>query len=266
MSRPAFLRSRAARAASPAPASPRPDAPPTSRRRPGVWLRSPAPAPAPARARGAAGLGVGLVAAALLLAGGGPAAAHNVLISMDPADGSTVPSAPDAITLTFNEPAVALGTQIQVTGPDGSELAVGEPQLVDNSVVQPLAEERPAGAYQVVWRVTSADGHPIEGELAFEATDAVGAAEAPATPPADEPTSEAPDDAASSGDEATQEPAAPSDEAEAEAGAADDAPTDDGAESGEQFDDASLPGWVIPVGVLLLAVVVGLVVRARRNT
>lgn len=206
-----------------------------------------------------------MVTAALLLAGGGPAAAHNVLISTDPADGSTVPSAPDAITLTFNEPAVALGTQIQVTGPDGSELAVGEPQLVDNSVVQPLAEERPAGAYQVVWRVTSADGHPIEGVLAFDATDAVGVPDDAGTPPADEPTSEDPGDAVSSGDEATQEPAAPS--GEAEDGNVDDTPADDGAQSTtEQSDDASLPGWVIPVGVLVLAVVVGLVVRARRNT
>src|SRR5690606_37470968 len=123
------------------------------------------------RARRAFGAGVALVVVSLAV-GAGPASAHNVLISTDPADGSTVQSTPDAITLTFNEPAVALGTQIQVTGPDGSELAVGEPRLVDNSVVQPLAEERPAGAYQVVWRVTSADGHPIEGELAFEATDA----------------------------------------------------------------------------------------------
>lgn len=214
------------------------------------------------RARRAFGAGVALVVVSLAV-GAGPASAHNVLISTDPADGSTVQSTPDAITLTFNEPAVALGTQIQVTGPDGSELAVGEPRLVDNSVVQPLAEERPAGAYQVVWRVTSADGHPIEGELAFEATDAVGAAESPdPQDAADEPT--APTGA--SDEPVTDAPAdesTPTDEAAAGAdGTADDA---EQAANGDEQDSAGSPPWWIVAAAVAAGISVLVIVITRRR-
>lgn len=220
---------------------------------------------APVRRRRAAGLGVGLLTAGLLALGTGTAAAHNVLVDTDPDDGSTVQTAPDAITLTFNEPAIALGTQIQVTGPDGAELAVGEPQLVDTSVVQPLADARPAGEYHVVWRVTSADGHPIEGELAFEATDAVGTPEGAATPTAEEPDG---------GATATEDPDATApdatDDATQEGGdqSADDADQSDQSDSDtDRSDDGgSLPGWVIPVGVVVLVALAGtLVARAVRT-
>jgi hypothetical protein len=42
---------------------------------------------------------------------------------------------------------------------------------VDNEVRQSLAGG-PAGAYTVVWRVTSADGHPVSGTFAFTADEA----------------------------------------------------------------------------------------------
>jgi len=108
--------------------------------------------------------------AALTLAvlGAAPAAAHNRIVGSDPADGATVARTPAALVLTFNEPAIAMGTQIAVTGPEGP-VAVGAPQLVDATVTQPLAAGAPAGRYTVDWRVTSADGHPITGSLAFTA-------------------------------------------------------------------------------------------------
>ena len=96
-----------------------------------------------------------------------PAAAHDELVGTTPADGSTVDTAPDRIVLTFAEPAVALGTEMAVTGPDGTNLATGDVQLVGSTVVQALADLRPAGAYRVDWRVTSDDGHPVTGTFAF---------------------------------------------------------------------------------------------------
>ncbi len=122
-----------------------------------------------------------------------PAAAHDELVSTDPADGATVDVAPDQVVLTFTRPALELGTEVLVTGPDGAAVSEGPARLVDATVVQPLAASRPAGAYRVDWRVTSEDGHPISGTLAFTAAGAVPAAEPttqapPATAPAQSPS------------------------------------------------------------------------------
>jgi len=135
-----------------------------------------------------------LVAAGVLLVGlAGPASAHDTLVSVTPADGSTVAVVPGSVDLVFDEPAMALGTEIQVLGPDGKSVSKGAPVLVNATVSQPLTAVRPAGAYTVEWRVTSADGHAISGHFAFHATSAVGsspapAASSPAPPPSGEPT------------------------------------------------------------------------------
>jgi methionine-rich copper-binding protein CopC len=110
---------------------------------------------------------LGLVLAGFAVAG--PASAHNLLEGTSPADGSTVATVPATVTLTFNEPALALGSVIQVVGPSGN-VAEGAPVLVDRYVRQPIKAGAPAGAYQVLWRVTSLDGHPISGQFAFSAT------------------------------------------------------------------------------------------------
>jgi copper resistance protein C len=88
--------------------------------------------------------------------------------------------------LTFDEPAIAMGTQIVITGPSGPAQA-GAPRLVDNTVTQELQAGAPAGDYTVAWRVTSADGHPISGTFAFTATDAGAGTPAPSEPPSDAP-------------------------------------------------------------------------------
>jgi hypothetical protein len=116
-----------------------------------------------------------------------PASAHNTLVSSNPTDEQRVARTPSAVLLTFNEPAVAMGTQVIVTGPAGP-VQLGAPQLVDNAVTQPLQGGAAAGAYTVSWRVTSADGHPISGTFTFTAA-AAGAGQ-PSTP-APEPATDA---------------------------------------------------------------------------
>ncbi|SDR85002.1 hypothetical protein SAMN04488543_0613 [Friedmanniella luteola] len=115
------------------------------------------------RGRGAAALVLALVLGVLTA---GPAAAHTHLVSSDPADGTVVDRTPGAVVLTLTEPAAALGTQVVVTGPDGLA-STGAARLVDATVQQSLVPGAPAGAYTVDWRVTSADGHPITGQLTF---------------------------------------------------------------------------------------------------
>jgi methionine-rich copper-binding protein CopC len=126
-----------------------------------------------------------LAGAALILLGGAvPAYAHNQLKSTSPADHQAMAAAPASVVLTFDEPAVALGTQVAVTGPTGV-VSQGAPRLVDNTVTQDLEPGAPAGSYTVAWRVTSADGHPVSGTFGFTASQPVtGQAATPAPSPA----------------------------------------------------------------------------------
>ena len=126
----------------------------------------------------AATLATAVLAIAGLVIGASPASAHNVLKSSSPADGKKVARTPSSVVLTFDEPAIAIGTKLVITGPEGP-VQIGKPSLVDNTVTQDLQPGSPAGAYTVDWRVTSADGHPISGSFTFTAE----AASVPSTAP-----------------------------------------------------------------------------------
>jgi methionine-rich copper-binding protein CopC len=123
-------------------------------------------------------------AALLCLAGVGPAAAHDVLIATEPADGAVVAAAPTQVKLTFAQQALSIGTRMRVTGPGGAVVSSRPVQVVGSYVTQPLDPGLSPGGYTVVWRVTSADGHPVSGTFGFTlagSSDAAPAA-APARP------------------------------------------------------------------------------------
>jgi len=188
-----------------------------------------------------------LVAGALVVAGAGAAHAHSALLSTDPQDGATVPHAPSTITLTFGEPAIALGTTIVVRTPDGRDAAAGHaPELVDAEVRQSVDGDLPAGEYTVEWRVTSQDGHPVDGTFTFTAVEATGSSPAPGT------TTAAP--VAGPTDEADDEPGAQSTSAAATPSVIDPGPRGGG------------PAALVIGGffVVLAAVAVGAVLAARR--
>ncbi|GAA0929724.1 copper resistance CopC family protein [Pseudonocardia zijingensis] len=129
-------------------------------------------------------LAVGLLAALALLLGATPALAHSRLESSDPADGASLDSAPERITLTFNEDPTPGFSEVTVVGPDQVEYQSGDVTIEGSSVrvgVQPLG---PAGTYRIGYRVVSADGHPIVGEVAFTLTAPGPGAAAPSTEPA----------------------------------------------------------------------------------
>jgi len=120
------------------------------------------------------GTGAGLGAGVAVVTGTAvPASAHDRLESTDPADGATLPGAPDHVDLVMSSDPLGLGTQVQVTGPAGV-VSTGATTVVDDTVTQALAADRPAGTYTVQWRVTSSDGHPVSGSFAFTATAAAG--------------------------------------------------------------------------------------------
>ncbi len=97
----------------------------------------------------------------------GPAAAHNVLISSDPAEGAVVQTAPTVITLTFDEAVQDFQPVVTVLGPDGQKYESGAPQVDSTVVTTPLGPLTISGDYVIAYRVVSADGHPVQGEVHF---------------------------------------------------------------------------------------------------
>lgn len=119
--------------------------------------------------RRARALAIALAATALLMGTPAPAQAHDVLVGTSPADGSSAAVVPARVTLTFSEPVLAVGTIVIVNGPTGP-VQSGKPSLAGKTVTQRLRPGSPAGRYAVVWRATSADGHPVNGTFSFTAT------------------------------------------------------------------------------------------------
>lgn len=102
------------------------------------------------------------------LASATASSAHDAVSSTSPADRSTVAVVPPAVMLRFDEPALALGTVVVVTGPAGPVQA-GPARVAGTTVTEALQAGAPAGEYTVRWRVTSADGHPVSGTFIFVA-------------------------------------------------------------------------------------------------
>lgn len=137
-------------------------------------------------------LGAALAVAALaLLATPGVASAHNVLIDTDPANGATLDTAPETVTLTYNEAVKEIpdAQWLIIYGPDDMNYAVGDAKVDDNTLSAPFAAG-PAGDYRAVFRAVSADGHPVNGELTFTLTDAAAGDAKGTTPPVIENDSE----------------------------------------------------------------------------
>ncbi|WP_046470009.1 copper resistance CopC family protein [Allosalinactinospora lopnorensis] len=109
-----------------------------------------------------------LGAALLLGLGSAPAAlAHNYLVESSPEDGEELDSAPEEITLTFNDDALEGGNTIIVTGPSGETYEEGGVRLDGETASTGLRPLDTAGEYTAAYRIVSTDGHPIEDELAF---------------------------------------------------------------------------------------------------
>ena len=113
----------------------------------------------------ALGLSVGLV-----VAGAGPAAAHAILESTTPEQGSEVSAAPTQVQLHFSETVGINGRSIEVLDPSGHRVDNGDAQHAkgaSSTVFVTLKNGLPKASYAVVWHVVSADSHPIAGTFTF---------------------------------------------------------------------------------------------------
>ena len=182
---------------------------------------------------------------AALLALGAPAQAHDTLLESDPADGATLETSPEAITLTFSADILEVSPLVRITDESGEQLAEITPSVDGPVATATLEEPLPAGTSTVQWRVVSSDGHPIEGT--FEVT--------------------VEQDAAA--EETTEAPAEESSPAEESAPAETTAPAEEGeqatAEAAEEESGSSMTPLLIVLGVAVVGAVVAVLLIMRRR-
>ncbi|GAA2868506.1 copper resistance protein CopC [Pseudonocardia halophobica] len=136
----------------------------------------------------------GLLAGLALLLGATPALAHAEFEGSDPADGATLDTGPQKVTLTFSDTMQQGFNTITVIGPDGKDYVSGEVQAQGDEVSATVGPLGPAGRYEIGYRVLSDDGHPVSGKVGFTLTAAgtgTGSSAAP-IPSADAAPSAAP--------------------------------------------------------------------------
>lgn len=161
--------------------------------------------------------------------------AHSVLVSSNPADGATVKTVPAQVTLTFNEDIDPKLLQVVLTGPDAKPVG-GTPTATGATVSTPVTRQAGNGTYKVVFRVVSADGHPISDALSF-----VVAA------PAATPTSTSPTTSTPAATPATTTPTATTPAATTPA-----TPGTSTTSAGDERTNSSA-GWVAPVVTIVVA-------------
>ncbi|MGO3328322.1 copper resistance CopC family protein [Gordonia sp. (in: high G+C Gram-positive bacteria)] len=130
---------------------------------------------------------IAVIVAVVALLGGffaGPASAHSARTGASPEDGASLDTAPDRVTLTFNEDLQKAYATLKIVGPDDHFWQKGEPTIDGRDIWVPIDGLGPEGEYKVNYRVTSADGHPVQGQTTFTLTKA-GAGTPGAAVPAD---------------------------------------------------------------------------------
>jgi methionine-rich copper-binding protein CopC len=105
------------------------------------------------------------------------ASAHAGLIASDPADGATLNAPVPTVSLTFSDPIDARFVKVAVTVPAGAVPASASAVTTSGPTVSIVIPGTAPGAYRVVYRVVSADGHPVSGTLSYAV------AGSPASPP-----------------------------------------------------------------------------------
>lgn len=112
---------------------------------------------------------VAVSVAALLALPAMSASAHSQLDSSTPAANSVVEASPPSIVLDFSEEIEGSLADIRLFDSKGTLVPVGPPERGENpSIVTVKVPTLAKGLYAVIWRVTSADGHPVDGAFSFQ--------------------------------------------------------------------------------------------------
>ena len=94
------------------------------------------------------------------------AQAHAELDRASPGVGSTVASAPGAVSLTFSQNLERAFSSGRVENASGVRVDQGKAQVSQN-VMRIGLKPLPPGTYRVFWKVLSVDTHTTEGNFSF---------------------------------------------------------------------------------------------------
>ncbi|HUR75958.1 MAG TPA: copper resistance protein CopC [Sporichthya sp.] len=110
--------------------------------------------------------------------GAAPASAHAQLVSSSPTSGAALDSAPTELTLQFSESVTQVPGAMKLLAADGTVAALG-PTTVDGHTLRvPIPGPLPDAGYVFVYRVISADSHPVAGAITFTLGESATAASA----------------------------------------------------------------------------------------
>jgi copper transport protein len=96
------------------------------------------------------------------------ASAHALLVSTRPAQDAVVRTAPDAVSLRFDEPVETAFGSVRVYDGEARRVDIGAvSRSARNSVSVRVRRPLARGTYTVTWNVVSADSHPVHGAFVF---------------------------------------------------------------------------------------------------
>ena len=121
--------------------------------------------------RPAVGIAIVVVGITTAVLGGSASTAwaHAGLVSSTPFANSVLEAAPPEIVLEFDESIEVGLTSIALYDGATKPISLGAPAVGrDDSIVRASVPEIDDGTYAVIWRVTSADGHVVDGAFRFQ--------------------------------------------------------------------------------------------------
>ena len=106
---------------------------------------------------------------ALLLLWCAPVLAHAGIVARQPDDGANLKQVPEEVRIRFNEPVEAEFSPLEVYNSEGRRVDRADAGVdPDNPrVVRTSLEDLSEGTYTVQYRITSLDGHVVDGEYDF---------------------------------------------------------------------------------------------------
>ena len=107
------------------------------------------------------------MSALLTVVVGTAAEAHAFLDHAEPRVGSTVPTAPRELSLSFTQKLEPAFSSAEVSDANGTRVDLGKP-TVSASVMRIRLKPLSAGTYRVRWHVLSVDTHTSEGSFTFQ--------------------------------------------------------------------------------------------------
>lgn len=96
-----------------------------------------------------------------------PSVAHSVVVSSQPAAGSTIAGLTVRVRIVFNNRIDASRSRIQMVDPANSATTVAVAGDDTGSSLNATFEAPRGGSWQVQWQVLSADGHIVRGRIPF---------------------------------------------------------------------------------------------------